>query len=115
VILFPCRGFSSLTKLHNAIVRFQSYIEKGKKGIRIVYAGDLDPSGWSIYENIVKRLDEMNKTGLDIVVDRFALLKDQVFGLLQPTLQGERFTPGGLPKEIPASSRGLRARRNASP
>ncbi|HUJ89933.1 MAG TPA: ATP-binding protein [Syntrophorhabdales bacterium] len=82
VILFPCRGFSSLTKLHNAIVRFQGYIDRGKQGIRIVYAGDLDPSGWSIYENIIKRLGQMNKRGFDIVVDRFALLEDQVFGLL---------------------------------
>jgi hypothetical protein len=82
VILFPCRGFSSLTKLHNAIVRFQSHIERGKQGIRIVYAGDLDPSGWSIYENIIERLGKMNKRGLDIVVDRFALLEGQVSGLL---------------------------------
>ncbi|MCG6533305.1 MAG: hypothetical protein L7F78_01145 [Syntrophales bacterium LBB04] len=82
VILFPCRGFFSLAKFHNAIIRFQSYIERGKKGIRIVYVGDLDPSGWSIYENIIERLGKMNKRGLDIVVDRFALLEDQVFGLL---------------------------------
>ena len=49
--------------------------------MRIVYAGDLDPSGWGIYENIVNKLDIMNKTGLDIAVDRFALQEDQVSGL----------------------------------
>jgi hypothetical protein len=81
VILFPCRGFSSVTKLNDAMVRFQKAVAKGKKGVRIVYAGDLDPSGWGIYENIVKKLDIMNKTGLDITVDRFALQEDQVSGL----------------------------------
>ena len=46
-----------------------------------MYAGDLDPSGWGIYENISRKLDQMNKTGLDIAVDRFALKEDQVSGL----------------------------------
>ena len=82
VTLFPCRGFSSVTKLNNAMVRFRSAVAKGKKGIRIVYAGDLDPSGWSIYESISRKLDEMNSTGLEIVVDRFALQEDQTYGLL---------------------------------
>ena len=82
VTLFPCRGFSSLTKLNNAMVRFRSAVAKGKKGINIVYAGDLDPSGWSIYETIKDKLDQMNETGLDIKVDRFALQEDQVRGLL---------------------------------
>ena len=65
VTLFPCRGFSSLTKLNNAMVRFRSAVAKGKKGVRIVYAGDLDPSGWSIYETIKEKLgpDERNGAG----------------------------------------------------
>ena len=82
VTLFPCRGFSSVTKLNNAMVRFRSAVAKGKKGIRIVYAGDLDPSGWNIYETIKRKLDEMNSTGLEIVVDRFALQEDHTYGLL---------------------------------
>jgi hypothetical protein len=82
VTLFPCRGFSSLTKLNNAMVRFRGAVAKGKKGIKIVYAGDLDPSGWSIYETIKEKLSQMNDTGLDIEVDRFALQEDQVYGLL---------------------------------
>jgi hypothetical protein len=81
VILFPCRGFSSVTKLNDAMVRFQKVVAQGKEGVRIVYAGDLDPSGWGIYENISRKLDQMNKTGLDIAVDRFALQEDQVSGL----------------------------------
>jgi len=80
VILFPCRGFSSVTKLNDAMVRFQKAVAKGKEGVRIVYAGDLDPSG-GIHENITKKLDYMNKTGLDITVDRFALQEDQISGL----------------------------------
>lgn len=83
VTLFPCRGFSSLTKLNNAIVRFRSAVARGKKGIRIVYAGDLDPSGWSIYETIKDKLGQMNETGVDIQVDRFALQEDQTYGLLR--------------------------------
>jgi len=82
VTLFPCRGFSSLTKLNNAMVRFRSAVAKGKKGVRIVYAGDLDPSGWSIYETIKNKLGQMNETRLDIEVDRFALQEDQTYGLL---------------------------------
>jgi hypothetical protein len=82
VTLFPCRGFSSLTKLNNAMVRFRGAVAKGKKGVRIVYAGDLDPSGWSIYETIKNKLGQMNETRLDIEVDRFALQEDQTYGLL---------------------------------
>ena len=77
------QGFSSLTKLNKAMVRFRSAVARGKKGIMIVYAGDLDPSRWSIYETIGEKLNRMNQTGLDIIVDRFALQEEQTYHLLQ--------------------------------
>jgi len=77
--LFPSRGYTSFTKIVEARDRFREKIKAGKKGI-ILYAGDLDPSGWNIYKTIAKRME-----GLEI--DRFALNADQVDGLLSQPLK----------------------------
>lgn len=55
LLLFPSRGYTSLTKIHNAINRFEEKTHKGKKCV-VLYFGDLDPSGWDIYRNIKERL-----------------------------------------------------------
>ena len=75
VPIFPSRGYTSATKIEEARKRFVKEKQKGKKAV-IAYAGDFDPSGWNIYENIE------NKLGKDALIDRFALNNNQFDGLL---------------------------------
>jgi len=56
--LYPSRGYSSLTKIHEAKERFRKQMAKGKKCV-ILYFGDLDPSGWNIYEVIQKKFSDL--------------------------------------------------------
>ena len=76
VPLFPSRGFTSLTKIEEARSRFREKIEQGKKVV-LLYAGDLDPSGWGIYENICNKFRD--EDGIEL--KRFALNPDQTNGL----------------------------------
>ncbi len=76
VPLFPSRGFTSLTKIEEARKRFREKIEQGKKVV-LLYAGDLDPSGWGIYENICNKFRD--EEGIEL--KRFALNPDQTTGL----------------------------------
>ena len=66
--LFPSRGYTSLTKIQEARNRFIEKINMGKKVI-ILCAGDLDPSGWDIYQNICNKFWDNKK----ISIERFAL------------------------------------------
>jgi hypothetical protein len=74
VTLGACKGYPSLTFLHEASKRFENAVEEGKKPI-IIYFGDYDPSGEdiprSIYENFMK-------FGVEVEVRRIALMEDQV-------------------------------------
>jgi hypothetical protein len=76
VMLFPSRGYTSLTKIQEARIRFDEMRRKGRKVI-VLYAGDLDPSGWGIYENIDNKLS----AGGSVVVRRIALNPDQADNL----------------------------------
>ena len=71
VILFPSRGYTSITKIREARKRFELESQAGKKCI-ILYAGDLDPAGWDIYENLKRKFKEL------VEVKRFALNPDQI-------------------------------------
>lgn len=70
LLLFPSRGYTSLTKIHNAINRFEEKTHKGKKCV-VLYFGDLDPSGWDIYRNIKERL----KNQAEVIPDLKSLNK----------------------------------------
>lgn len=76
VPLFPSRGYTSLTKIEEARKRFRKKTGSGKKGV-LLYAGDLDPSGWGIYENICNKFSDEG----DIELRRFALNPGQTEGL----------------------------------
>jgi hypothetical protein len=56
VTLRPVRGFGSETFLYNIAEEWKQI----KKPIRVYYLGDHDPSGFSIEENIKKRLIEFS-------------------------------------------------------
>jgi hypothetical protein len=75
IALNPCKGYPSLTFLHDAKVRFEEAQEQGKKTI-ILYFGDYDCSGENIPETIITNL---NRMGLDdIELRRIALKEEQV-------------------------------------
>lgn len=77
VALFPSRGYTSVTKIEEARKRFKENAEmKRKKGI-LLYAGDLDPSGMDIYQNIRNKF----KNEGNIEIKRFALNQEQVGNL----------------------------------
>lgn len=75
VALNPCKGYPSLTYLHDAANRFQTAIDNGKEPI-ILYFGDYDPSGEDIPRSIASNLFKM--TGINIEVKRIALMEEQV-------------------------------------
>lgn len=75
IALGACKGYPSLTFLHDASLRFREAVEYGKKPI-ILYFGDYDPSGedipMALKENIIK-------LGCpDIEVRRICLVEEQV-------------------------------------
>jgi hypothetical protein len=74
VALGACKGYPSLTFLHEAYLRFQDAKNDGKKPI-IIYFGDYDPSGEDIPRSIQENIERF---GINIEVKRFALMEDQV-------------------------------------
>jgi len=75
VALGACKGYPSLTFLHDAANRFSDAVYQGKKPI-ILYFGDYDPSG----EDIPRALAEnIRNLGCDeIEVRRICLMEEQV-------------------------------------
>jgi len=75
ISLNPCKGYPSLTFLHDAKNRMEEALHLGKSPI-ILYFGDYDCSGENIPDTI---LENLNKMGLGSVeLKRVALMKDQV-------------------------------------
>lgn len=81
VALCPCKGYPSLTFLHEASQRFRAAEEDGKEGV-IIYFGDHDPSGEDIPRSIRDNL--YSDFGVDVEVDVRALLPQQVEDLGLP-------------------------------
>ena len=74
VALGACKGYPSLTFLKEASERFEEAEAEGKECI-ILYFGDYDPSG----EDIPRSIQEnMKKFGVNVKVDRRALMEEQV-------------------------------------
>jgi hypothetical protein len=74
VALAPCKGYASLTFLHDAATRFIEAQERGKE-IVILYFGDHDPSGDDIPRSLQENLARMGAT---VRVERIALTAQQV-------------------------------------
>lgn len=72
-----CKGFNSIGAMWKAYNGddFDKGFKDINKPIRILYYGDLNPSGWAIPEIIVRQFEEM---GLDIELKRMALNPDQL-------------------------------------
>ncbi len=75
VALGACKGYPSLTFLHDAMIRFKEAENRGQKPI-IIYFGDYDPSG----EDIPRALKEniINLGCESIEVRRICLVESQV-------------------------------------
>jgi len=71
------RGFSSISYLHECRGRVERNAKLGKR-TKILYFGDLDPSGWEMLPAMLRTLQE--EMGLGDLVEgiRCALLPDQV-------------------------------------
>ena len=64
VPVIAAKGFSSVSHAHEAAQRIRRNNAEGKK-TRILYFGDLDPSGWEMLPSMLMRLeDEMGLKGL---------------------------------------------------
>jgi len=71
IITFPCRGFSSYTKIKEGILRLN---RDSKKAI-ILYFGDHDPSGIQMVEDLKNRF---LRYGGDVEIKKIALTIEQV-------------------------------------
>lgn len=68
------RGYSSVSAMHDAAIRFLSKMDEGKS-CTILYLGDHDPSGLDMIRDISDRLREF---GADVNVKAIALTMDQI-------------------------------------
>jgi hypothetical protein len=78
VPVIVARGFSSVSYLNECRERVRANHSEGKEGTRILYFGDLDPSGWEMLPSMMMTLQE--EMGLAGIVDevRCALTPEQV-------------------------------------
>src|SRR5262249_38086578 len=82
VPIFVCRGFASLSSLHDAAQTFRRAEIKGKQ-VTIFHLGDYDPSGYAAANAIENTLT--NEFGCFINFDRLAILPEQIERLNLPT------------------------------
>jgi hypothetical protein len=66
-----CKGFNSVSAMWNAYKYFKSF----EKPVRILYYGDLNPSGWAVPIIVVRQFKEL---GLDIALERLTLNPPQL-------------------------------------
>ena len=80
VALGACKGYPSLTFIHEAAERYENAIYQGKNPIAL-YFGDYDPSGEDIPRSFGENLRRM---GVDVEIKRVALMKHQVLEMGLP-------------------------------
>jgi hypothetical protein len=73
VDLVVCRGYPSLTLLHEASVVLNG---EDDKDLQIIYFGDFDPSGADIERNVGESLD--TDFGVVMDIERIAITRDQI-------------------------------------
>ena len=84
--LAPCKGYPSITFLHDAYNRFENAEGNGKE-LLILYFGDFDPSGVNIPDSLQNNLQRM---GVDVTVKRIALNPDQISEMNLPGVPPKR-------------------------
>ena len=73
--LGACKGYPSLTFLHELSQRFKTVRDQTDKQLVIIYAGDYDPSGEDIPRSIQENLERF---GVEVDIRRIALMEHQV-------------------------------------
>ncbi len=81
VALGACKGYPSLTFLHDASIRFLEAENRGQKPI-IIYFGDYDPSGEDIPRALKENLVELGCETIE--VRRICLVEEQVINWQLP-------------------------------
>lgn len=77
VPVIVARGFSSVSYVHECRQRVETNTERGKR-TRILYFGDLDPSGWEMLPAMLTTLQDEMKLGDQLEGVRSALTPEQV-------------------------------------
>ena len=77
VSLLVVRGQVSRTAIYESYERFRRRMEDGKE-CYLFYFGDFDPSGMSIYNSLVERLQNFKADGIEITFQRMALTPIQI-------------------------------------
>lgn len=83
VPIYPCKGYPSLTFLHDAAEDIAHAARHGKR-THILYVGDYDPSGLDIEEKVVEGLRRYAPRA-DIQARRLAVTEAQIGDLSLPT------------------------------
>ena len=84
--ILSCRGYGSISELHEASKRIKEYAKRGQ-GFRILYCGDHDPSGMNMCDSTKRILREF---GADFKFERIALNIEQI----------KRFNPPSNPVKM---------------
>lgn len=87
VAYFSCRGYTSVSEVHSAALRFQHEINHGKE-VRVIHLGDHDPSGLDMTRDITERLQKVFNVNARIY--RCALNMNQI----------EEFSPPPNPAKL---------------
>lgn len=56
------RGYSSVTAMRDAHIRFEQALNSGADAIKVIYIGDFDPSGQDMIRDIYDRIGEFNES-----------------------------------------------------
>ena len=79
---FSCRGYDSISELHESALRIKRYNDVGQV-VKILYAGDHDPSGLNMGTTIKRTLKEFD-AGFEF--ERIALNGEQIKRLNPPSI-----------------------------
>lgn len=90
ILLMANRGYSSITAIHDASVRFKHARENGKECV-LLYFGDHDPSGEDMVRDIHDRLNDTFHCPVEIT--KIALTKKQVQQYNLPPNPAKRSDP----------------------
>jgi hypothetical protein len=74
VSYYACKGYTSLSEMYEASVRFREL--PGLPDVKIIHLGDHDPSGVDMTRDIRERLNDL--FGVHVEVERIALNMDQI-------------------------------------
>lgn len=72
---FSCRGYTSVSEVHSAAMRFQYEQEEGKT-CHVIHLGDHDPSGIDMTRDIKERITQVFR--VPVQVHRVALTREQI-------------------------------------